>query len=211
MSSWSPDGKTIAYTHYDPTTAGDIWTITIGEKQPKAFLKTPFNEHSGAFSPDGRWIAYTSNESGRDEIFVVPHPAPGGRWQVSTDGGAEPVWSRDGQELFYRNGDKMMAVTVETRPTFAASTPKQLFEAPFVKDHRNDVNYDVSPDGKRFLMIKEFESQSSTAEINIVLNWFSELQPAHLDVEIIRSFVLSAGFQFRRDTKKTRGTRNGRS
>jgi Tol biopolymer transport system component len=176
LSSWTPNGKTIAYAHYDAITAGDIWTITIGERQPKAFLKTQFNEHSGSFSPDGRWIAYVSNESGRDEIYVVPYPAAGGRWQVSTAGGAEPVWSRDGKELFYRNGDKMMAVPVETRATFSVSTPKQLFEGSFIKDHRNDVNYDVSPDGKRFLMVKEFEAETRTADINVVLDWFTELQ-----------------------------------
>jgi Tol biopolymer transport system component len=179
LSSWSPDGKTIAYTHYDARTAGDIWTISIGERQPnKAFLKTQFNEHSGSFSPDGRWIAYASNESGREEIYVVPYPGPGGRWQVSTDGGAEPVWSRDGKELFYRNADKMMVVLVGMRPTFSVSTPKQLFEAPFVTEHRNDVNYDVSPDGQRFLMIKAADgtNRASANEIILVENWFEELK-----------------------------------
>jgi len=126
LNAWSPDGKIIAFSDYAGATNGDIWILTIGEREPKPLLKTQFNEHTPAFSPDSRWLAYVSNESGRDEVYVIAFPGPGGRWQISTDGGAEPVWSRDGKELFYRNGDKMMSVSVETRPTFTPSTPQLL-------------------------------------------------------------------------------------
>src|SRR5262245_6909860 len=118
--------------------------MDIGRWRPRAqpFLKTQFNEHSPAFSPDVRWLAYTSDESGRDESYVMAFPGPGGRWQVSVDGGAEPLWSRDGKEIFYRNGDKVMSVAVETRQNFITSTPKLLFQGNYGKEHRNDVNYD---------------------------------------------------------------------
>ena len=95
-----------------------------GERQPQPFLRTPFDEFAPMFSPDGRWLAYLSDESGRLEVYVQPYPGPGGKWQISTEGGAEPVWARDGQELFYRsiNGDRMMAVEITTDPTFSAAT-----------------------------------------------------------------------------------------
>jgi serine/threonine-protein kinase len=131
----------------------------------------------GSWSPDGRWVAYGSEESGQPEIYVRPFPGPGGRWQISTEGGVQPVWARNGRELFYRNGDKMMAVAVETGPVFAAAKPKMLFEGHYEAGiFPFEPNYDISPDGQRFLMIKASEQESAETQINVVLNWFEELK-----------------------------------
>jgi protease II len=134
-------------------------------------------------SPDGHWIAYASNESGQFEVYVRPFPnVNDGRWQVSTEGGDSPLWSPDGRELFYRNGDSVMAVIIENEATFKAEKPATLFRTTnigfnFMIEGRT---WDIHPDGKRFIMIQSAESgESSTAiprQINIVLNWFEELK-----------------------------------
>ena len=133
-------------------------------------------ETAPRFSPDGRWIAYASNESGRYEIYVRPYPGPGGKWQISADGGTEPLWNPKGRELFFRNGQKMMAVDYNAQPTFSAGKPKMLFEGPYVPTPRSFPDYDVSPDGQRFLMLKAVEQAQASAPINVVLNWFEELR-----------------------------------
>ncbi|HYV30534.1 MAG TPA: protein kinase, partial [Candidatus Binatia bacterium] len=157
--SWSPDGQVLAFSEVDPTTGYDIWVLRLeGDRKPQPFLHTPSNESAPTFSPDGRWLAYQSDESGREEIYVRPFPSPGGKWLISTEGGTQPVWARNGRELFYRNGDKMMAAAVETKPTFAAAKPKLLFEGHYETGiYPSLPNYDVSPDGRRFLMIKSSE------------------------------------------------------
>src|SRR5262249_40907867 len=119
-SSWSPDGKWLAFTEAGtPATGRDIWVLPLeGEALnagPEARVRTPANEDNGVFSPNGQWLAYESNESGQFEVYVRPFPGRGGRLQISTQGGLEPVWSRNGRELFYRNGDRMMAVEVSSR------------------------------------------------------------------------------------------------
>ena len=93
--SWSPDGQLLAFTEINPTTGYDIWVLRMGDRKAQPFLRTPFNESAPRFSPDGRWLAYVSNESGRYEIYVQPYPGPGGKWQISTEGGTEPVWNRE--------------------------------------------------------------------------------------------------------------------
>ena len=175
--SWSPDGQVLAFTEQDPTTGYDIWVLKLaGERRAQPFLQTSSNESAPAFSPDGRWLAYQSDESGRQEIYVRPFPGPGEKWQVSTEGGTEPAWARNGRELFYRSGDKMMAAAVETKPTFAPAKPGLLFEAHYEPGFYTFLaNYDVSPDGQRFLMIKGSE-QESAAQITVVLNWFEDLK-----------------------------------
>ena len=180
VTSWSPDGRVLAVTDFDPVQGGDgdIWLFPAdGKGEARPFLKTPFGERAGRFSPDGRWIAYTSNESGRDEVYVQVLPGPGGKWQVSTDGGGQPVWARSGRELFYRNGDKLMATPVTAQPTFFAGTPRVLFAGRYWQSlpGRGDATYDVSPDGQRFLMIKVEEETAST-QLNVVLDWFEELK-----------------------------------
>jgi eukaryotic-like serine/threonine-protein kinase len=175
-SSWSPDGQRLAFFEVNPTTQRDIWVLRLGDRKAQPFLQTRFDEAVPRFSPDGHWLAYISNESGRYEVYVQPYPGPGGKWQISTEGGTEPAWNPNGRELFYRSGDKMMAVDIATQPGLAAGTPRMLFEgryepAPFPID-----NYDVSPDGQRFLMLKPSEQQSAPTQINVVLNWFEELK-----------------------------------
>ena len=117
-----------------------------------------------------------SDESGRPEIYVQPFPGPGGKWQISTDGGIEPAWNPNGRELFYRNGDRMMAVPVTTAPAFAAGRPTMLFERPYMSSTfpLTGVTYDVTRDGQRFLMVKD--QSGSATQINVVVNWFEELK-----------------------------------
>jgi len=177
--TWSPDGKLLAFVEINPTTGYDIWVLRTGDRKAQPFLRTPFNESAPEFSPDGRWLVYTSNESGRTEVYVQPYPGPGGKWQISTDGGTEPLWNRNGRELFYRNGDKMMAVEVTTEPSFSAGNPRILFQGQYVQNTPPSSGpfYDVSPDGQRFLMLKPAEHAGAAPnQINVVLNWSEELK-----------------------------------
>jgi Tol biopolymer transport system component/predicted Ser/Thr protein kinase len=175
--SWSPDGQLLAFIEITPTTGYDIWVLRMGDRRPQLFLRTPFNESVPQFSSDGRWLAYVSDESGRFEIYVQPYPGPGGKWQISTEGGMEPVWNPNGRELFYRSGDKMMAVDITTQPSFAAGKPKVLFEGQYQPTAATFPNYDVSPDGQRFLMLKpNAQAEGAPTQINVVLNWFEELK-----------------------------------
>jgi hypothetical protein len=167
--SWSPDGRFILY--WSELNNGDLMVLPLtGDHKPFAFLSTPFNEQMGAFSPDGKWVAYQSNESGRDEIFVRPFPGPGGQWQVSTGGGNSPRWRADGNELYYLTADDtLMAVpVVAQRGTFAPGTPQALFQthAAISADRQP---YDVARDG-RFLIATELET-TSTEPIHLLLNW----------------------------------------
>jgi eukaryotic-like serine/threonine-protein kinase len=191
--SWSPDGRLLAFIGIDPTTGADIWVLRMGDPSPSSgqgpsggsgqgrnaqlFLRTPFNENTSRFSPDGRWMVYISDESGRNEIYVQPYPGPGGKWQISTEGGTEPEWNPNGRELFYRNGDKMMTVEIATQPGFVAGKPRMLFEGRYEVAPAPIDNYDVSPDGQRFLMVKPSEqAEAAPTQINVVLNWFEELK-----------------------------------
>jgi eukaryotic-like serine/threonine-protein kinase len=177
LMSMSPDGKLIAFLDVGPTTGYDIWVLQLADRKAQPFIRTPFNESAPRFSRDGRWIAYYSDESGRFEIYVQPYPGPGGKWQISTEGGTEPVWNPNGRELFYRSGDKMMAVDISTLPSFTAGKPHMLFQGPYVPTPLTFPNYDVSADGRRFLMLKSNgQAQAAATQINVVLNWFEELK-----------------------------------
>src|SRR5262249_46040041 len=127
------------------------------------------------FSPDGRWLVYVSNESGRDEIYVQPFPGPGGKWQISVSGGTEPVWSRDGKEIFYFSGRRMMSAPVSAGTTLSVAMPRPLCDGAFVPTRRGEAAYDVSPDGRRFLMVQRDEKMVST-HLNVVLNFSQELK-----------------------------------
>jgi eukaryotic-like serine/threonine-protein kinase len=142
-SSWSPDGQLLAFTEINPATGNDIWVLRMGDRKAQLFLRTPFNEVVPQFSPDGHWLAYISDGTGRYEIYVQPYPGPGGKWQISTEGGTEPAWNRNGRELFYRSGDKMMAVDIATQPSFTVGKPRMLFAGPYVPTATALPNYDV--------------------------------------------------------------------
>jgi hypothetical protein len=172
--SWSPDDRLLTLAILRAEGGRDIWVLpTDGE--PEAFLATSFDERSPAFSPDGRWMVYVSDESGRDEVYVQPYPGTGvrGKWPVSSEGGREPVWSADGRELFYRNGSQMMAVEVTADPAFRLERPTLLFEAEYYIDRDGHPAYSVSPEGK-FVMVEDV--QATPAQVHVVTNWFEELR-----------------------------------
>jgi Tol biopolymer transport system component len=184
-NSWSPDGQLLAFVEVTPATGIDIWVLKLGDtsagsgqvRKAQPFLQTRFNETAPRFSPDGHWLAYMSDESGRFEIYVQPYPGPGGKWQISAEGGREPVWNPNGRELFYRSDDKMMAVEITTQPRFSVGKPRVLFEGHYQPTPVTYPAYDVSPDGQRFLMLKPVEQeQAAPTQINVVLNWFEELK-----------------------------------
>jgi serine/threonine-protein kinase len=186
--SWSSDGNTLALFELD--VAGgmnyDIGTLSMkGNHEWRQVLNQKYIEFQPKISPDGKWMAYASDESGQLEIYVRPFPDVNkGRWQVSTSGGSTPLWSPDGRELFYLQGDAVMGVSTETEPTFKAGKPETLFRGTYVRLSTNDGQpWDISPDGKRFLMIKPPASTGAVPtaaapqpKINIVLNWTEELK-----------------------------------
>jgi dipeptidyl aminopeptidase/acylaminoacyl peptidase len=180
---WSPDGKTLAFTQFgdgnDSSSGNDIWVLTLeGERRPRLFLRTPFNEYGPEFSPDGRWLAYVSNESGRNEVYIQPFPGPGSKRQISTEGGVSPVWARKVPELFYRHGDKVMVVTITLQPEFTAGVPRLLFAGKYEETGRSDEprNYDVTLDGQGFVMIKAGERPSTPYQVIVALEWLDELR-----------------------------------
>jgi eukaryotic-like serine/threonine-protein kinase len=187
-NSISPDGKTLLLTTTISHANGDLWTVPLqSPKEAKPFLATEFDESRGAFSPDGGWVAYQSSESGRDEVYVRSFPGGGNRLQVSTEGGFEPVWAKNGKELYYRSGRKLISVPVKLGADFVTGTPKVLFEGEFAglsgavgtlgfATGDETSAYDVSPDGQRFYFIQEDKTPAQQAKINIVLNWSEEIK-----------------------------------
>jgi Tol biopolymer transport system component len=175
-SGWSPDGQLLAFIETNPTTGQDIWVLRLSDRKAEVFLRTPANEGGPVFSPNGHWLSYASDESGRWEIYVQPYPGPGAKSQISTDGGREPLWSRNGRELFYRNGNRMIAVDVTTQPDFSAGKGRTLFEGQYRSTNASLPTYDVAADGQRFLMVKQGEQATSAAQLNVVQNWFEELK-----------------------------------
>ena len=176
-SSWSPDGQTVVFYQRSPETVGDVGVLSMdGERATALLLSEEFEQQYPEISPDGRWLAYTSNESGQIEIYVRPFPnVDAGKWQISRDGGNYPLWAPDGRELFYRRlaNRAVMVVPIDTEPTFSPGNPDVLFDAAdFVLAGFPGRAYDISPDG-RFLMVKE--PAGSSADIILVLNWLEEL------------------------------------
>ncbi len=172
--SWSPDGRTFVFAEQHPTSPRDVLMVPMaGDRKPVPVLNGPYNEWQPSISPDGRWLAYVSDESGRNEVYVQGYPT-GGKWLVSTGGGIEPVWARNGRELFYRDGANVMVVAVASGATFSAKKPEALFADQFERN-TDSANYDVSPDGQRFVMVQEDVATARPTHLNIIQNWFESL------------------------------------
>ncbi|MDA2935310.1 protein kinase, partial [Acidobacteria bacterium AH-259-D05] len=170
--SWSPDGSLLSFFELHLGTKGDIMTLNLNEKEePKTWSDAPGGECCSAFSPDGQWVAYVSDV----RVYVSPYQNSEVKWLISGEDAFGPVWSPDGRELFYRSGDRMMVVPVETNPTFTAGKPGVLFEGLYMRapSLAGGQNWDISPDGQQFVMIKE---DTTSDQINVVLNWFEELK-----------------------------------
>jgi len=172
-TDWSQDGRFILYQSIDPKTGENIGVLPLeGDRKPFPLLQTEFSEQQARFSPNGKWFAYTSDESGAPQVYVQSFPPSGAKWPVSTGGGDQPRWRRDGRELFYLAADsKLMAVDVKTDGAFEAGAPRPLFEihSPFAAG-RSAINYVTAADGQRFLVRLAVE-QSSTPPITVVVNW----------------------------------------
>lgn len=141
------------------------------EHVPYPFLESRADERNSAFSPDGRYLAYDSNESGKYEVYVVPFPKKGGKWQISSGGGFRPMWSRNGKELTYTQGSRLMTVSVSLPPTFDFSAPKKLCDLP-----PSSRVFDIMPDGQRFAIAMAQSDQVAVTKINVVVGWFDELR-----------------------------------
>jgi eukaryotic-like serine/threonine-protein kinase len=170
LNDWSPDGKVLLFDEFDLDTGADLWVVDVdGNAPPRPFLRTPFAEKQAAFSPNGKWIAYVSNETGLNEVYVRAFPDAGAKVQISEGGGEEPSWSRSGDALYYRTGRRMMAVDITARPEFTAGRARVLFEGTF---HYNIVpsrTYDVAADG-RFVMVGLPDAAASPRQINVKLH-----------------------------------------
>jgi len=187
--SFSPNGRRLAFFQTSPETGGDLWTLPIDitdpehpkPGQPEVFLRTPLNEGVPAFSPDGRWIAYGVQESGRKEIFVRPFPGPGGPWQISVGGGDYPVWSRDGRTLLFKTNDnKIMEAPYHAKgDSFVAERPRLWSDTRFgTSGIDRGRPYDLSPDGKRLVipLFPEQEARKGNIHVTFLLNFFDEVR-----------------------------------
>jgi Tol biopolymer transport system component len=183
-TQWSRDGRFIVYQENDPKTGRDIWVLPmdgVTDRKPVPFLRSKFDEFQGQLSPDSRWMAYTSDESGQREVYVQPFPEGEGRTKISTEGGEQPRWRGDCKELFFVNGDgKLMAVSMKltagAKPFIEPGATHALFEARLARPPRVPLfEYDVTADGKRFLLDTGGDSVSP-AVLNVVVNWDAELK-----------------------------------
>ena len=187
VPSWSGDGKYILYyqSEVDPENR-DLWYVSLADSTPYRMPKTPFDESNPHLSPDGRYVAYQSNDSGQWEGYVTPFPEGGERVQVSVNGGGQPRWTRQGTELVFVAGDSMMAVSIQTAPAFRADMPQKLFTGTQVGASRSLFDsgggarpfisiYDVTPDGERFVVVRNVGQVVETpATITVVQNWIKE-------------------------------------
>ncbi len=174
---FTPDGRTMVFRENHPQTHRDIWIAPVDSPQgARPLLRTPFEERAIALSPDGHWLAYVSNETGSNEVYVRRLLEGSARWRVSMRGGTEPRWGRAGRELFFRNGDSLYAVAMQLGAELRAGPPRALFGGKYqVALAGNGIAYDVSPDGGRFLMVRE-QASRWREELNVVLHWFDPIR-----------------------------------
>lgn len=172
----SPNGDVLVFLQTDLDSGSMLWQMPLRENaEARPLFEKGSGEMMPSFSPNGRWIAYVSPESGRNEVYVRSFTGSEGKWQISNGGGVEPIWSAAGSELFYRSGDTMLAVDVEQSPSFSFGKSHELFTEAYVFGTTEAQNYDVSRDGRRFLMIKR-GTAGARPPLNIIVNWFTELQ-----------------------------------
>jgi serine/threonine-protein kinase len=170
---WLDDARSLIFNDDRSTNRSDIWLLPA-DSDPRALVATRAHEVSPALSPDGRWLAYTSDETGRQEVYIRPFPnIDDGKWVVSTGGGVTPVWSPTGRELFYMSGRALMSVAVKVRgQDLSAAPPERLFDGPF---ETGSPQFDISPDGSYFAMV-EADLDARPTHIHVVLNWIAELK-----------------------------------
>ncbi len=179
---WSPSGEHVLYHERAPGTMDDIWVASRepdGKWESKVFLQTPFREQTAKFSPDGRYIAYLSDESGRMELWVRPFPVGEDKWRISPNGASQPRWRKDGTEILYvEQGGVLFGVDVTTEPAFSAGSPVRLFQDNRLTLRSNNPRYDVTADGQRIIMSERIAEQSRrpAASIRIVENWYEEFR-----------------------------------
>jgi dipeptidyl aminopeptidase/acylaminoacyl peptidase len=155
-------------------TSRDVYVLSLGDRsRPRPIVNTPTYEGGAQFSPDGHSMTYASDESGQMQVYVRAFAGPERRWQVSTQGGTQPLWSRTGKEIFYRIGNRMMVVDVSAGADLTLSPPRRLFEQRYVFQNVSLANYDLSADGEQFLMVKD---EAGSGRLNVVLNWTEELK-----------------------------------
>jgi eukaryotic-like serine/threonine-protein kinase len=173
--SWSPDGTRLAFTETHPETGQDVWVLGAENGTAAPFAASTFNEHTARFSGDGRWIAFVSDESGRDEVYVQPATGDGGRLQISVQGGTSPLWSPRGGELFYVAGNQLMAVDIQLgQGPPEIGLPRKVLDGPYVLERLG--NYDITPDGRRFVLVRRRGDSDPTATLRVVLNWTAALR-----------------------------------
>jgi serine/threonine-protein kinase len=179
-NSWSPDGRTIAYILVSRIATGrgerDVWLVPPdGKQKARPWLESPFAETAAAISPDGRWMAYVSDESGRPEVYVRPFAGSGGRTKISSDGGAEPVWTRGGRELLYRSGQHFLSVEIRTEPGLIVEASRVLFSGDFLAGGREDApfHYAASGDGNEIYAIRASSAPEPERHLAVVTNWLS--------------------------------------
>jgi serine/threonine-protein kinase len=174
--AFSPDDRLLVFQRGEADR--DLWVVDVSrDTEPEILVQNPGGQFHAVLSPDGNWLAYASDESGRTQVMIRPFPGPGSATQVSTDGGHEPLWSHDGRELFFRDytGTRMYTVAIQTSPRLRIGRPQLLFTGPFMEGRVYGRNFDVTPDGRRFLMVMDAQPEAVT-QIRVVMNWFEELE-----------------------------------
>jgi Tol biopolymer transport system component len=173
-TSWSRDVGTLLLTADKPDTGYDLWELRAGAEQPRPLIERKSADRWAKLSPDGAWLAYMSNASGNDEVYLAHYPDMAGQTRVSTSGGSWPVWDPDGRALYYRQGNAVMAVSIETSPALELGTPVQLFTGAYMGVD-GDRKFDIAPDGERFLMIERVDPTTSR-QLVVVQGWSAELE-----------------------------------